>query len=809
MSNPPAAPTPGQQPGRGAARRVAHNSHWGPFTALVEQGRVVGVDAAADDPAPARMLASIADGVHSPVRVRRPAVRLSWLTSGPGSRTDLRGHDPFVEVDWDVALDLVAGELRRVADRHGHPAIFGGSYGWASAGRFHHAKTQLNRFLGLFGGYTGQTQNYSYAAAAVILPHVVGDASAVNGSVSSWDTLEAHTRLWVMFGGGVLRTSQVESGGMGRHTAGEWLARLRAAGTEFVAVSPLADDVPDFLDAQQLAIRPTTDTALMLGLAHELIRTDRHDLGFLTTRCHGWLDLLKYLDGSADGVVKDAAWAAGICGLPVDEIRSLAARMADHRTLITSTWSLQRAEHGEQPYWATIALAAVLGQIGLPGGGYGFGYGDTALVGQPKAPFSMPALASGANPAHSSIPVARIADMLLHPGEEYDFNGKRSTYPDIRLVYWAGGNPFHHHQDLNRLERAWSRPETVIVHEPWWTSTARRADIVLPATTTLERNDIACSSKDTVITAMYQAVPPVGEARDDYEIFHGLAQRLGFEETFTGGRDERGWLEFLWERSRTGAARNGIELPEFADFWETGRVDLPAMRSHTVLEQFRQDPEKAPLRTPSGRIELYSETIAGFEYDDCPGHPAWLDKLEWLGAPLAERFPLHLISNQPATRLHSQLDMGAASRRSKIADREPCRMNPADAAARGIADGDVIEIFNDRGRCLAGVRVSDAVRPGVLQLSTGAWYDPRPAGPGEALPLEVHGNPNVLTRDAGTSALAQGPSAHSTLVQAARYAGTPPPVEVFDPPAVVPDPRTRPTETVNTGSVNPERTTAS
>ena len=142
------------------------------------------------------------------------------------------------------------------------------------------------------------------------------------------------------------------------------------------------------------------------------------------------------------------------------------------------------------------------------------------------------------------------------PASRYDFNGKRGTYPDIRLVYWAGGNPFHHHQDINKLRRAWQRPETVIVHEPWWTATARHADIVLPATTSLERNDIGGARRDKFIIAMQQAIEPVGEARNDFDIFSDLAQRLGVAEAYTQGRDEMAWLRHLYERLPPSAGAN-------------------------------------------------------------------------------------------------------------------------------------------------------------------------------------------------------------------------------------------------------------
>ena len=299
------------------------------------------------------------------------------------------------------------------------------------------------------------------------------------------------------------------------------------------------------------------------------------------------------------------------------------------------------------------------------------------------------------------------------------------TYPDIRLVYWCGGNPFHHHQDLNRLIEAWRRPETVIVHEPWWTATARHADIVLPATTTLERNDIGANSRDRFIVAMEQAVEPVGEARNDHDIFTALAGRLGVVEAFTEGRDEREWMRHLYDVARQQAARKKIELPDFEDFWQHGYAESPVPeRPFIVFEAFRNDPDDNPLQTPSGKIEIYSETIAGFGYDDCPGHPTWLEPAEWLGGEVAARYPLHMISNQPRTRLHAQMDHGPVSRESKISAREPVAINPDDAAARGISDGDVVRIFNDRGAVLAGAVLSDGVRAGVIRLSTGAWYDP-------------------------------------------------------------------------------------
>lgn len=481
----------------------------------------------------------------------------------------------------------------------------------------------------------------------------------------------------------------------------------------------------------------------MLALLHTLIEEDLADHAFLQRCCAGFERLAAYLRGEPDGQPKDAGWAAGITGIPDSRILALAREMAGHRTMLNVAYSLQRAAHGEQPFWAVVALAAGLGQIGLPGGGFGLGYGAMNAPGSPYPGLQGPVLPQGSNPVRAFIPVARIVDMLLHPGAQFTYDGRVHHYPDIRLVYWAGGNPFHHHQDLNRLRRAWSKPETIIVHEQYWNPAARHADIVLPATTALERDDIGFSARERFIVAMRQVQPALGEARDDYAIFADLADRMHVAAAFTERRTAAEWLRHLYGRLAASGAAGGIAIPDFDIFWDQGLIDLePYRRPVVMLDRFRADPEANPLPTPSGRIELSSEVIAGFGLADCPGHPAWLPP-----PSAAADGQLHLLTDQPAWRLHSQLDHGASSLGAKRAGREPVLVHPDDAAARGVGDGDLVELFNERGRCLATATVTSAIMPGVLRLSTGAWYDPGKDG------LEKHGNPNVLTRDVGASGL--------------------------------------------------------
>jgi len=765
------------------------SSHWGAYEVVRRDERPVGLAAFRDDPAPSPIGPAMWDAYRSPLRVLRPAVRRGFLDRAPGDprRGEGRGLDRFVQLPWDEALDLVAQTLRSTIAEHGNEAVFGGSYGWSSAGRFHHAQSQIHRFLNALGGYVRHNDSYSLGAGRVLLPHVAAPMEHFLRNQHDWVTLAAHTRLFVSFGGVPVKNAQVGQGGASFHRVADGLAALARAGCRFVNFSPVRSDlsVPDAA-LEWIPIRPGTDTAVMLALACETVRAQRHDAAFLARWCTGFERWRDYLLGRVDGVVRDAEWAAPIADVPAARLRELAAEMAAVRSLVNVAWSLQRADHGEQPFWAAIGLGCVLGQVGLPGGGFALSYGPTSNLGSPHRLLPGPTLPQGRNPVQAFIPVARITDMLERPGQTFRYDGGTHRYPDVRLIYWAGGNPFHHHQDLHRLARAWRRPRAVIVHEQFWNAHARMADVVLPATCTLERDDIGHATRDGLLVAMRRVLAPPGEARDDYAIFAALAARLGAAETFTEGRDARGWIERLYEDAVRQMGGAGVELPPFEQFWAGGGVRLPDDgRPVIAFGEFRTDPHAHPLSTPSGRFELHSEVIERFALPDCPGHPTWFEPAEWLGAPLAERFPLHLLSDQPHTKLHSQLDHSAVSLANKVAGREPVHLHPQDAAERGIADGDLVRVFNDRGACLAGARLDDGLRRGVVRLATGAWWDPE--RPGDPTGLDRHGNPNTLTRDAGASSLSQGCSAQTCLVQIERFVGAPPPLCAFEPPRFEPD----------------------
>ncbi|MEM8702163.1 MAG: molybdopterin-dependent oxidoreductase, partial [Pseudomonadota bacterium] len=740
-------------------------------------GRIVSVAPHPNDPDPSPINGNIASSLNGRARVMGPAVGKGWLENGPGPSE--RGREPFVEVSWEEMIGLLAGELTRVKQTYGNGAIFAGSYGWSSAGRFHHAQSQLKRFLNTQGGFVRSEGNYSYNAALGLMPFILGNFRDHVAGATRWPVVAENTNLVVAFGGLAHRNSQVSDGGIAMHRKTRNLEKCAEAGVRFVNFSPLRSDVAEVVDAEWLAPRPGTDVAVMMGLAHTLLEEDLHDREFLKRYTVGFEHLENYLLGTADGVAKTAAWAALRSGIPEERLRMLAREMARGRTMISCAASLQRADYGEQPLWMTVALAAMLGQIGLPGGGFTIGYAVNGNIGNMERLFRPGALPQGENPIADFIPVSMTSDMLLNPGGEYSYLGKTRKFPDAKMVWWAGGNPFHHHQDLNRLRTAFARPETVIVNEINWTATARHADIVLPVAATPERTDFGAGKSDNALVPMPACVAPPGEARTEFDIYSALSKRLGTMDEFCDGLDERGWLSRLWEETVAAATGHGITLPDWDSFIAGDAVMLPDPSPQQVfLSEFRQDPDTWPLPTPSGRIELFSNTIAEMRLADCPGHASWFEPRDW---QLADRdsHPLALLSGQPGTRLHSQLDNGATSLAAKVSQREPVLINPIDAAKRGILDGDVVELFNNRGRCLAGARVTKDIRQGCVFLWTGAWYDPDFDDPDHR---DRHGNPNVLTHDLRTSSLTQSTAAHSAQVELRRLDGHPGSVEAHEPP---------------------------
>ncbi len=770
---------------------VLSGCHWGVFKAKVEGGRAVAFEPWEKDPAPSFQLPGVLDSIYSPTRIKYPMVRREFLEKGAAADRTTRGTGDFVRVTWDQALELVVNEIRRVQETYGPAGIFAGSYGWKSPGRLHNCQSLLRRMLNQTAGFVNSSGDYSTGAAQIIMPHVVGTLE-VYEQQTVWPVLAENTQLMVLWGADPMKTNQI-GWLVPDHGAFEGLKMLKDKGVKVISINPVRTETDKYLDAEWITLKPQTDVAVMLGIAHTLYTEGLHDEEFLANYTTGFNQFVPYLTGETDGAAKTAEWASEISGVPADTIRELARTFAVNRTMLAGGWSIQRQHHGEQAHWMLVVLASMLGQVGLPGGGFGFSYhyanggaptsDGPALGGISDGGKAVEGAAWLTESGAASIPVARVVDMLLNPGGEFDFNGTRTTYPNVKMAYWVGGNPFAHHQDRNRMVKAWQTLETVVVHDFQWTSTARFADIVLPATTSYERNDIESVGDyaNIAMVAMKKVVDPVFESRNDFDIFTEIAERLGKKQEFTEGKDEMGWIRGFYDDAVRQATAKGMEMPSFDAFWADGILEFPVTRGNSFVRYgtFREDPLLNPLGTPSGLIEIYSRNIERMGYDDCKAYPSWMEPVERVDGPGA-KFPLHVVASHPNGRLHSQLCGTVLRDTYAIAGREPCVINPQDAQQRGIADGDVVRVFNDRGQLLAGAVVSDEIMPGAIQLYEGGWYDP--LDPTQDNTLDKYGDVNVLSVDIGTSKLAQGNCGQTIIADVEKYTGELVAVTVFDAP---------------------------
>lgn len=767
---------------------------WGPMLVKVEDGKVISSEGALDTTLVNSLQTTAADQVHTKARVKYPMVRKGFLEN-PASPTGLRGDDEFVRVSWDQAYKLIHEQHMRIRKESGAESIFAGSYGWRSSGVLHKAQTLLQRYMSMAGGYSGHLGDYSTGAAQVIMPHVMGSIEVYEQQTTHPVILES-SDVVVMWGINPINTLKIawsSSDESGR----EFFNTLKTSGKKIIAIDPMRSETIEFFGdkAQWLAPHPGTDVAMMLGVAHALVKKGQHDKAFLDKYTTGYDKFEDYLLGKSDGVEKTPEWAEKICGIPAKELSNLSDVFSKNRTMLMGGWGMQRQQYGEQKHWMMATLASMLGQIGLPGGGFGLSYHysnggnptrDAGVLSAMSASIGGDSSAGNdwaVSGAVNAFPVARIVEALENPGGKYQHNGSELTFPEIKMIWWAGGANFTHHQDTNRLIKAWQKPELIVISEPYWTAAAKHADIVLPITTSLERNDLTMTGdySNQHLVPMKQVVEPQYESRNDFDVFADMSEllRAGGRNVYTAGKSEMDWLQEFYKVAQDGAQKARIRMPKFGAFWDSN--ELIEMKVNTKNAgfvrhaSFREDPVMNPLGTPSGRIEIFSQTIEKYGYADCPPHPTWLPPTEWTGS--AKKGELNLMTAHAAHRLHSQLNYAKLRDLYAIGDREPITIHPKDAQAHGIKDGDLVRAYNSRGQVLVGALVSDGIKQGSVCIHEGAWPDLD-----KATGLCKNGGPNVLTSDIPTSRLANGCAGNSSLVMIEKYTGPALTLTAFDPP---------------------------
>ncbi|WED29449.1 molybdopterin guanine dinucleotide-containing S/N-oxide reductase [Vibrio sp. DW001] len=765
----------------------------GAMIAEVKDGKLVSTKGALARTVPNSLQTTGPDQVHTNARIKYPMVRKSYLEN-PTAPKGTRGDDDYVRVSWDEAYKLIHEQHMRIREENGAESVFAGSYGWRSSGVLHKAQTLLQRYMGMAGGYSGHLGDYSTGASQVIMPHVMGSIEVYEQQTTHPVILE-HSDVVVLWGLNPMNTlkiawSSTDESGL------EFFHQLKKSGKTIICIDPMRSETIEFFgdNAQWIAPNPMTDVAMMMGVAHSLISNKKHDKAFLDKYTSGYDKFEAYLLGKEDGIEKTPAWAEEITGVPAKQMEVLADIFSKNRTMLMSGWGVQRQQFGEQRHWMLATLAAMLGQIGQPGGGFGLSYHYSNGGNPTRDAGVLPAISSSigggssagndwaVSGAVNAFPVARIVEALENPGKKYQHNGQELTFPEVKMIWWAGGGNFTHHQDTNRLIKAWQKPELVVISEIYWTAAAKHADVVLPITTSFERNDMTMTGdySNQHLIPMKQAVEPQGEARNDFDVFADMAELIksGGRDVYTEGKTEMDWLKGFYETAQKGGRAARIRMPNFGKFWDTN--ELIEMKFNKKAAQFvrhaefRKDPVMNPLGTPSGKIEIYSKTIEKYGLEDCPAHPTWLEPTEWRGS--AKKDELQLMAAHAAHRLHSQFNYAKLREEYAIANREPITINTEDAKSRGINNGDLVRAYNDRGQVLVGALVTDGIKQGSVCIHEGAWPDLDPK-----TGLCKNGGVNVLTSDIPSSRLGNGCAGNSALVKIEKYTGEVPNLTAFTP----------------------------
>ena len=646
------------------------------------------------------------------------------------------------------------------------------------------------RAIAMHGHSVGTVGDYSTGAGQTILPYVLG-STEVYSQGTSWEIILKETENLIFWANDPIKNLQV-GWNCETHEAYAYFEQLKEKvknkAIKVVCVDPVKSKTQNYLGCDHFYVNPQADMPFMLAIAHTLYTENLYDKAFLNVYTLGFEKFVPYLLGETeDKIAKTPEWAAPICGVSAEKIREFARMLAGKRTQLIFGWAIQRQQHGEQPYWMGAVLAAMLGQIGLAGGGVSYAH-HYSSVGVSSSGASMPGsfpsnLDEGQTPKYNNkdyqgysevIPVARTTDALLYAGETIDYNGKKITYAPYKMAIFSGCNQWSRQSQLNKMKQAFQKLETVVSLNYSWTATCRFSDIVLPACTPFERNDIDAygSYSNRGVLAMHKLVEPMYEARSDFEIFKGLCERFGKAEEYCRGMNEMEWVERLYRDCRN-TNRGKFEMPPFEEFWKTGYVLFPEGKPWIRHADFREDPELHALGPPSGFIEIYSQKIASNGYADCKGHPMWFEKAERShGGPNSERYPFWMQSVHPDKRLHSQLCEAKNLRDTySVKGREPFYMNPQDAAKLGIQDGDLVRVYNERGQVLVGAVLSDNFPTGVVRLQEGAWFSPLDEKVGS---IDTYGCPNTLTLDIGASKLSQATCVSTCLVNVEKWQGEAP-----------------------------------
>jgi molybdopterin guanine dinucleotide-containing S/N-oxide reductase-like protein len=761
--------------------------------------------------------------VYSPNRILYPLKRVDWDPDGK-RKTENRGKSKYVRISWDEAVDLIVREIKRVIAKYGAYSILAQMDGHGESKTVHCAHACALGLLERLGGYTLQTRNpdswegWYWGAKHAWGMEPVGQMGPADNVMPD---IAENTQLLLFWGCDPETTPWAFDGQMASRLC-YWWSQI---GIKSIYICPDVNYGAAVHADKWIPIKPNTDAALKLAIAYTWITEKTYDQEYVKTHTYGFDKFVDYVLGKEDGTVKTPAWASGKTGIPEWTIKALARDWASKRTTIPhcnggpgirGAYSTENGRlevlllamqglgkpgvhqvkmfewglHNRQPMPQGVLVpninAASRGSMVPAVYDISKGMDKRDMMGNLKPGQIFPRQFIPKDLIHEAIlnpPISWYGTTLLFSKAEDQFT--KYTYPaegcpEVHMIWTDTPCWITCWNDSNTFVKALRSPkiEFILAQHPWMENDCLFADIILPVNTKFEEQDITfdgCNGQFQVLMYQNKCIEPLGESKSDYEAVCMIAEKMGLLKEYTGGKTVEEWI-------KTGFDNSGVQgMIGYEEFKKKGYFVIPTKpdwkKQPAGLKNFSDNPDANPLTTPSGKIEFYSQNLAKYFPDDKerPPVPHWIEKGEShdeaLSSQRAKKYPLLIMSNHGRWRVHAQCDDITWTReittcRIKGTDGyyyEPLWINPQDAEKRGINQGDIIKVFNERGAVLGGANVTERIMPGVVYMDHGARYDP--IIPGK---LDRGGAINTITPHNLTSKNATGMVVSGFLVEVDR-----------------------------------------
>lgn len=675
----------------------------------------------------------------------------------PLIREGKRGEGKFRRASWEEALSKVASEITRIKEKHGNQSIYV-PYGTGGYSQLNGRQT-AQRLFNFLGGSLGFYNSYSWAAISKATPYVYG--TEVTGNQRQDWVNSKYIIMWSW------NPCEMRDGTNSEY----FLKKAKENGAKIICIDPRMSLSAVSLADEWIPIRPGTDTAIMSAMAYVMINEEIYDKEFVKKYCVGFdrsqmpegaeneESYKDYILGTFDNIPKTPKWAEKITTIPKEVITRIAREYATIKpAMLYQGYGMQRRAYGETAVQGGCVLAAITGNVGVPGG---WASGIAHQAGESKPQWNV--FPEGENPVKAEIPsflwseaVLRGTEMTKKDGVE----GVEKLDSNIKLIYAVASNALiNNHGNVNRTAKILSDETLVeffVIHEQFMTPTAKFADVVLPVCTQFEMWGLEDGWKyGEEVILMPKILEPPYETKSDYQICSELAEKFGVKEKYTEGRSERDWIEWAIEYYRSVWFPDIPKLDEFEES-NKGVYAVPVKNPKISFADFRKDPKKYKLNTPSGKIELFSKELFDLNDPDfIPPVPKYIEEWESPFGEQAEQYPLSVVGHHYMPRVHS---IHENNDWANEAFPQRVFINKIDAGKRSIRDGEKVKIYNDRGTIIMQCRVTNKILPGVIDIPQGAWWEPDENG------IDRRGNVNVLSSEKWTP-LAFGNTQHTIMAE--------------------------------------------